>query len=100
MVGKVVSNKMQKTVVVAVERLVAHPVYKKQFRHTRKIKAHDEMGANESDIVKIVETKPISKDKAFKVVEIISRAKIQNLKAKSEKKSKTETVLEEKEQIS
>ena len=75
-VGKVVSNKMQKTVVVAVERLVQHSLYSKSVRQTVKFKAHDEN--NEShvgDMVKIMETRPISKDKRWRVVEIVEKAK-------------------------
>ena len=75
-VGKVVSNKMEKTVVVAVERLVQHSLYSKSVRQTVKFKAHDEN--NEShvgDMVKIMETRPISKDKRWRVVEIVEKAK-------------------------
>ena len=75
-IGKVVGDKMQKTVVVAVEKLVQHPVYKKSIKQTTKFKAHDE--ENEShigDIVKIMETRPLSKDKRWRVVEIIEKAK-------------------------
>ncbi|MCX7779984.1 MAG: 30S ribosomal protein S17 [Negativicutes bacterium] len=75
-IGKVVSDKMQKTVVVAVERLVQHPMYGKPVKHTVKFKAHDEN--NEShigDTVKIMETRPLSKDKRWRVVEILERAK-------------------------
>lgn len=74
--GKVVGDKMDKTVVVAVERLVQHPVYKKSIKQTTKFKAHDE--GNEShigDTVKIMETRPLSKDKRWRVVEIIEKAK-------------------------
>lgn len=75
-VGKVVSDSMQKTVVVAVERLVQHDLYSKQVRKTVKYKAHDEN--NEShvgDMVRIMETRPLSKDKRWRVVEIIEKAK-------------------------
>lgn len=75
-IGKVVGDKMDKTVVVAVEKLVQHPVYKKSIKQTTKFKAHDE--ANEShvgDVVKIMETRPLSKDKRWRVVEIIEKAK-------------------------
>ena len=74
--GTVVSNKMEKTVVVAVERLVQHSLYSKLVRQTEKFKAHDEN--NESyigDKVKIMETRPISKDKRWRVVEIVEKAK-------------------------
>jgi small subunit ribosomal protein S17 len=75
-VGKVVSDKMQKTVVVAVERLVQHQLYSKPVKQTVRFKAHDEN--NEShigDTVKIMETRPLSKDKRWRVVEIVERAK-------------------------
>ena len=74
--GKVVSDKMQKTVVVAVERLVQHSLYDKSVKQTDRFKAHDE--DNEShvgDTVKIMETRPLSKDKRWRVVEILERAK-------------------------
>ena len=74
--GKVVSDKMQKTVVVAIERLVQHPLYKKGVMHTIKLKAHDENNdAHTGDIVKIAQTRPLSKDKRWRVVEIIEKAK-------------------------
>ena len=75
-VGKVVSNKMDKTIVVAVEDHVKHPLYKKIVKRTYKLKAHDEN--NEcaiGDTVKVMETRPLSKDKRWRLVEIISRAK-------------------------
>ena len=74
--GRVVSNKMDKTVVVAVEDHVKHPLYKKIVNRTYKLKAHDEN--NEymiDDVVKVMETRPLSKDKRWRVVELISRAK-------------------------
>ena len=74
--GKVVSNKMQKTIVVAVEDHVKHPLYKKIVKETYKLKAHDEN--NEcliGDTVKVMETRPLSKDKRWRVVEIIEKAK-------------------------
>ena len=75
-IGKVVSDKMDKTVVVAVERLVQHPLYKKAVKKTVKFKAHEEN--NEShigDTVEIMETRPLSKDKRWRVVEILEKAK-------------------------
>jgi small subunit ribosomal protein S17 len=75
-IGKVVSDKMEKTVVVAVERLVRHPLYHKSIKQTVKFKAHDEN--NEShlgDTVKIMETRPLSKEKRWRVVEVLERAK-------------------------
>jgi len=74
-VGRVVSNKMTKSVTVTVERLVRHPVYGKFIRRTTKIMAHDEDGScREGDTVAIVECRPISKRKAWRVVEILERA--------------------------
>ena len=74
--GKVVSDKMDKTVVVAVVDNVRHPLYKKLVKHTVKFKAHDEENAcGIGDTVMIMETRPISKDKRWRVVEIIEKAK-------------------------
>ena len=74
-VGKVVSDKMDKTVVVAVETLKAHPRYKKTVKHTTKFKAHDEENsAKEGDVVRIEETRPLSKDKTWRVLDIVERA--------------------------
>jgi small subunit ribosomal protein S17 len=72
--GRVVSNKMDKTVIVAVDRLVRHRLYKKIMRRTNKFVAHDELKCNAGDIVRILETRPISKTKRWRVVEILSRA--------------------------
>lgn len=72
--GRVVSNKMDKTVIVAVDRLVRHRLYKKIIRRTNKFVAHDELKCNAGDIVRILETRPISKTKRWRVVEILSRA--------------------------
>ena len=74
--GKVVSNKMQKTIVVAVEDHVRHPLYCKIVKRTYKLKAHDENNdCNIGDTVKVMETRPLSKDKRWRLVEIIERAK-------------------------
>ena len=74
--GKVVSDKMDKTVVVAVVDNVRHPLYKKIVKHTVKFKAHDEENAcGIGDTVMIMETRPISKDRRWRVVEIIEKAK-------------------------
>ena len=74
-IGRVVSNKMQKSVTVSVERLVKHPAYGKFIRRTTKIMAHDEEGTcRQGDTVAIVECRPISKNKSWRVVEIIERA--------------------------
>ena len=75
-VGRVVSDKMQKTVVVAIERRVPHPVYGKMVTHTRKVKAHDEENsAKAGDVVRIAETRPLSKDKRWRLVEIVEKAR-------------------------
>ncbi len=74
-IGRVVSNKMQKSVTVSVERLVKHPVYGKFVRRTTKVMAHDAEGTcREGDTVAIVECRPISKNKSWRVVEVLSRA--------------------------
>ena len=75
-VGKVVSDKMDKTVVVTVAENVAHPVYKKIIKRTYRLKAHDEMNeCGVGDIVRVMETRPLSKDKRWRVVEIVEKAK-------------------------
>jgi small subunit ribosomal protein S17 len=75
MTGRVVSNKMQKTVSVAVERVLRHPVVGKYIRRTTKLLAHDEANAcREGDLVSIVECRPISRRKSWRVAEIIQRA--------------------------
>jgi small subunit ribosomal protein S17 len=74
--GKVVSNKMDKTIVVAVENHVKHPLYKKIVQRTYKLKAHDENNeCNIGDTVKVMETRPLSKDKRWRLVEIVEKAK-------------------------
>ena len=73
--GRVVSNKMDKTIVVAVEDHVKHPLYKKIVKRTYKLKAHDENNeANIGDTVRVMETRPLSKDKRWRLVKIIERA--------------------------
>lgn len=73
--GRVVSNKMDKTIVVAVENLVEHPLYKKRMRRTRKFHAHDENNeAQEGDTVRIAESRPISKTKTWRLQEILRKA--------------------------
>lgn len=75
-VGKVVSDKMNKTVVVAVERKVPHALYNKPMVSTKRFKAHDENNECQiGDTVKIVETRPLSKDKCWRVVQILERLK-------------------------
>jgi small subunit ribosomal protein S17 len=74
--GLVVSDKMDKTIVVAIERRVPHPVYGKMVTKTRRLKAHDEANsAKVGDTVRIVETRPLSKDKRFRLLEIVDRAR-------------------------
>jgi small subunit ribosomal protein S17 len=74
--GVVVSDKMQKTVVVRIDRRFAHPRYGKMVTRSAKVKAHDERNdAKTGDIVRIMETRPLSKDKRWRVVEIVGRAR-------------------------
>lgn len=75
-VGIVSSDKMMKTVTVRVDRLVKHPVYRKYVRKRKKFMAHDDMGAKIGDKVKIVETRPLSARKRWRVVEIIQKAEL------------------------
>lgn len=75
-VGRVVSDKMDKTVVVVVENLVRHPLYQRTVRRTKKVKAHDaENACQVGDKVKIMEVRPLSKEKRWRVVEIVERGK-------------------------
>jgi small subunit ribosomal protein S17 len=74
-VGRVVSNKADKTVTIKIERQVQHPLYGKYIKRTSKVHAHDEDNScNQGDLVKIVQCRPISKTKAWRVVEILERA--------------------------
>jgi small subunit ribosomal protein S17 len=75
-IGVVVSDKMDKTVVVSIERRVQHPVYGKMVRRTKRLKAHDQNNdAKTGDTVRIMETRPLSKDKRWRLVEIVDRAR-------------------------
>lgn len=75
-IGKVVSDKMDKTIVVAVENKVKHPLYKKIIKRTYKLKAHDENNeCGIGDMVKVMETRPLSKEKRWRLVSIIEKAK-------------------------
>ena len=75
-VGKVVSDKMDKTIVVAIEDHVKHPIYKKIMKSTYKLKAHDENNeCRVGDTVKVMETRPLAKDKCWRRVEIVERVK-------------------------
>ena len=74
--GKVVSNKMDKTIVVAVENHVRHPLYNKIVKRTYKLRAHDENNeCNIGDTVKVMETRPLSKDKRWRLVEVVEKVK-------------------------
>ncbi len=74
-IGKVVSNKMDKTIVIAIEDSVKHPLYKKVIKRTSKLKAHDEKNeCGIGDKVKVMETRPLSKDKRWRLVEILEKA--------------------------
>ena len=75
-IGKVISNKMEKTIVVAIEESVKHPLYGKVVKRTYKLKAHDEENiCGMGDKVKVMETRPLSKDKRWRLVEIVEKAK-------------------------
>jgi len=75
-IGRVVSNKMQKSIVVAIDRRLAHPKYRKYFTRTTKLMAHDEkQEAGIGDLVKIMETRPLSRRKRWRLVEIVEKAK-------------------------
>ena len=82
--GKVISIKMQKTATVEVERIVAHPLYKKRYKTAKKYHVHDELGVNVGDTVKFITCRPISKIKRWKIIEIV-RSK--NVKSKGKKKT-------------
>jgi small subunit ribosomal protein S17 len=74
--GRVVSNKMQKTIVVAIERRKLHPLYKKYITLTKKVKAHDEENqAGIGDLVRVIESRPLSKEKCWRLAEILKKAK-------------------------
>jgi small subunit ribosomal protein S17 len=75
-VGKVVSAKMQKTITIAIERQVKHPIYGKFVKRTSRLMAHDEEStAREGDVVRVMETRPLSKNKRWRLVEVVERAK-------------------------
>ena len=78
-VGRVVSDKMDKTVVVSVERLRRHPIYKRVVRLSSKFKAHDESDARVGDTVRIEESRPLSREKRWRVTEIVSRGSYEEL---------------------
>ncbi len=75
-IGVVVSNKMDKTITIAIERKIPHPIYKKYFKKTTKLMAHDEkQECSVGDKVKVMETRPLSKNKRWRLVEIVEKAK-------------------------
>jgi small subunit ribosomal protein S17 len=75
-IGKVVSNKMDKSIIVAIERKIMHPIYKKYFKKTTKFMAHDQNNvANIGDTVKIMETRPLSARKRWRLIEVIEKVK-------------------------
>ncbi len=75
-IGKVVSDKMDKTIVVSVETFVSHPLYNKKVKRSKRLKAHDELNqCGIGDKVKVMETRPLSKDKRWRLVEILEKAK-------------------------
>jgi small subunit ribosomal protein S17 len=83
--GVVISDRMQKTVVVLVERTVMHPKYKKYLRRTTKVKAHDESNqCHVGDRIMIVECRPLSRDKRWRVSKILERARTQDIERSSE----------------
>ncbi len=86
--GKVISTKMQKTATVSVARIVVHPVYKKRYKRTKKYHVHDEFGVKVGDEVKFVASRPHSKLKRWKIVEVISDKKQATGKIKRKKKGK------------
>jgi small subunit ribosomal protein S17 len=76
LIGKVISNKMDKTIVVEIEDLVMHPLYKKSVKKTKKLKGHDEKNeCSIGDIVRIEESRPLSKEKRYRLIEIIEKVK-------------------------
>jgi small subunit ribosomal protein S17 len=76
LIGKVISTKMDKTIVVEIENLVMHPLYKKSVKRTKKLKSHDERNeCSVGDVVRIEESRPLSKDKRHRLIEIIEKVK-------------------------
>jgi small subunit ribosomal protein S17 len=82
-VGKVIGTKMAKTAVVSVERVVIHPLYKKRFKRDRKYQVHDELGVKLNDVVKFAASKPYSKTKKWKILEVVSLKKVPSETAKA-----------------
>ncbi len=80
--GKVISKKMEKTATVAVERIVVHPVYKKRIRRVKKYQVHDELGVEVNQIVRFAASKPFSKTKRWKIIEVVNNTKNKGQRAK------------------
>lgn len=89
--GKVIHTKMAKTATVAVERFVAHPIYKKRYKKIKKYHVHDELGAKIGQEVKFVASRPYSKLKRWKVIEIVDKSKVGS-KSSTSRKSKLNTI--------
>ncbi len=86
--GKVISKKMEKTATVVVERVIAHPVYKKRYKRTKKYHVHDEVGTKVGQRVKFAASKPFSKSKRWRVVGVVDTTTVNRLRATVKKKSK------------
>jgi small subunit ribosomal protein S17 len=93
--GKVISKKMEKTVTVVVERIVVHPMYKKRFRRSKKYHVHDTFGAEVGQTVKFVASKPYSRSKRWKIIEVVDTKKEGTKKSKT-KRAKKEAKKQEK----
>ena len=99
--GTVISNKMDKTVVILVETLRRHPLYKKVMRHRAKFKAHDENNECQiGDTVKIIETRPLSKEKHWRIVEILRKKEVAEVKPSEIVEAEVEKVLTHKDEKS
>jgi small subunit ribosomal protein S17 len=83
--GKVISKKMEKTATVAVERVVVHPVYKKRIKRIKKYQVYDEVGTKVGQVVKFAASKPFSKTKKWKIIEVVSDTKDKKKKIKKKK---------------
>ncbi len=88
--GKVVSKNMQKTATVAVRRVMAHPIYKKRIRKVKKYHVHDEMGSEIGQVVKFIASKPYSKLKKWKIIEVVGGKVVNRKKGNTEKSEVTE----------
>jgi len=77
-IGKVVSLKQSKTATVAVERVKIHPIYKKRFKRSTKYQVHDEIGTKVGDVVKFADSRPFSKSKKWKILQVVDKKKVVN----------------------